>query len=120
MALTLKLPRGVDVYAALPQSDYTENKLLGSAGTAETITVPKDASNVAARFVLLSGTAAFSAKFGTAAVTATQVDTTVGDGSMVSPTFRKILDGQTHISVVSATANCVISAEFFLDIPVGA
>lgn len=121
MALTTTLPRSSDIDAALPQSDYVENKVLGSADTAELITVPKSADTppVSAGFVLLSATAAFAAKLGTASVVAAMnADTTTGSGSMIGRTFVKIMPGQTHLSVVSSTAGCAVSAEFFLPIPV--
>lgn len=118
MALTTTLPRDVDYFASLPQSDYIEVKLLGTADTAELIVIPADASGNLAKFVLLSGSGSFAAKLGTAAVVAAMnADTTTGNGSMLNPTFRRILPGQTHLSVVSSTLNCVVSAEFFLDIP---
>lgn len=116
MALTTKLPREIDQFAALPQTDYVESRAL-TAGAAELVQIPSDASGVLAKFVLFSWTADFCAKMGTATVVAAMpADTTDGSGSMLNPTFRKIDPAHTHISVVS-TAASQGTMEFFLTPP---
>ena len=111
MALTTRLPRAVGEYACLPQSTYIEGAALAAAGTAERFAIPTGG----ARFVLFSATAAFAAKIGGSSVTAAMpVDTTDGTASMLNPSFREIGVNDTHISLVSATAGCLVSMEFFL------
>lgn len=107
MPLTTSLPRAADTFAALPQSDWID--AVNDVTTAQRIAIPEGA-----KFVLFGASAAFYAKFGTAAVTATVVSGAVADGSgsIYSPTFRKIADGQTHISVVAA-ASVDITLEYF-------
>lgn len=108
MPLTTKLPRAAEDFSALPQSDYIEGAAL-AAGVAERLVIPTDA-----KFVLFSGTDSFCAKIGTAAVVAAMpIDTTDGSASMLNPSFRRIPDGSTHISVVS-TAASQVTLEYFL------
>jgi hypothetical protein len=109
MALTTTLPRSVGEIACLPQSDYIEGLALAAANTAERIAIPAGAV-----FVLFSATANYAAKIGGSSVTAAMpTDTTDGTTSMLNPTFRRIPTNATHISVVSATAGCLVSMEFF-------
>lgn len=116
MPLTVKLPREIDQFAALPQTDYVEGRSL-AAGAAELVQIPSDASGVLAKFVLFSWNADFCAKMGTSAVVAAMpTDTADGSGSMLNPTFRKIDPAHTHISVIS-TAASLGTMEFFLTPP---
>jgi hypothetical protein len=109
MALTTKLPNSAAEFAALPQSDWIDVR--DSVTTAETFAVPDGA-----QFVLFSATGTFYAKFGTATSAPTAVvpsgDVADGTASLCNPTFRRILPGQTLISV-AAPSSVDITAEYF-------
>lgn len=107
MALTTQFPSAADMFACLPQSDWID--ALNDVTTAETTAIPDGA-----KFVLMSATGTFYAKIGGASVTAAVVTTEVADGtgSMCNPTIRKILPGQTHISVAAPSA-VDVTFEFF-------
>lgn len=121
MAITSKLPRGIDAFGALPQSDFIQGFNLNVANTAENIPIPQDANNVQAQYVLFSATADFAAKFGVDNTVAAAMPSDIvnGSGSMLNPTFRKILPTQLFLSCVSATAGCLVSLEFYLAPPIG-
>lgn len=113
MAISTRLPREIDQFAALVQSDYIEGRSL-LAGAAETVTIPMTADNERPKFVFFSWNADFSAKMGSSTVTAAMpTDTTDGSGSMLNPTLRKIGPNDTHISVISTAASLGV-LEFFL------
>lgn len=107
MPLTTTLPRAAEDFAALPQSDYVEGAAL-AANTAERLVIPSGA-----KFVLFSCTDNFCAKIGSATVTAAMpIDTTDGSASMLNPSFRRIPENSTHISVISTNASSM-TVEYF-------
>jgi len=86
--------------------DSVYTRILGTGGTAESFTVPAGAN-----FVVFSADNDFYARYtGTAAVPS--ADVTDGTASEMNPTARNI-KGVATISVVSATANCIVTATFY-------
>ncbi len=101
------LPRSVDAFFALPQSDTNAVSL--AASTAESITIPSGATHV-----VFSGSGDFYMKFnGTATVPG---DTTDGTAAELNPTVRRLSLGDgtavTGISVIAPSA-CIVTAMFF-------
>lgn len=103
------LPRAVEHFFALPQSDI--NVAFAAAGVAEAITIPAGSTHVA-----FSATSDFYMRFNaTAAVPS--ADVTDGTGSELNPTVRRLQLGDnsapvTSISVIAPVA-CIVTAMFF-------
>lgn len=110
MALTTKLPRSIDEFAALQQSDWID--VLDAVTAAERIAIP-----TGAKYVMFCATGTFYAKIGGSAVTAVVPVADVSDGtaSLCNPTLRKLRDGDTHISV-AAPAAVDVTLEYFAGI----
>lgn len=118
-ASLITFPRSADIFGGRRQSKWINARLLGTAGTAEDITIPAGATHV-----FLSATDDFVALMhiagdGLAAVWPSDKD----DGSQpgeLSPTVLSIArDGsETLISVVANVANVAITASFYkIDAP---
>jgi hypothetical protein len=110
MPLTTTIPSSA-TESFITQSDYIEAKAL-SAGAAERITVP-----TGAKFALFSGSDNFAAKAGGSSVEAAwPSDTTDGSASMLNPAGLVLIEGQTHISVVS-NSSMVLTVAFYDNTP---
>ena len=110
MALTVKFPRGADVFAALTPSDYVDARALTSGGGAESLTVP-----TGALYAVFSCTGNFYAAYdGTAAVPS---DVSDGRASELNPTIRKLLNASgavfKTISVITPDSSAVVTVSYF-------
>jgi hypothetical protein len=94
------------------QSVYIDNRVL-AANTAEAHTVPVDAANVKATYVIFSSTCDFYADFASTAVVPS-ADVTNGSGPELNPTARFLANDVTTISLITAADSCVVTMMFYM------
>lgn len=117
-SLTTPVPRAADPYTGLLHSKYICGRLLNTAGTAETVTVPQNAYAVN-----IAATDHFVARFAplgdaNPAVWPSDID----DGSQpgeLNPGFRHLPpDGSIgQISLVANSANVAVTLSFYIKAP---
>ena len=113
--LDVSVPRAADQYTGLRHSHYICSRLLGTAGTAETVTIPANAYAVN-----IAASDHFVARFRAAGnATAAAWPTDIDDGSApgeLNPGFRHIAqDGsEGEISLVANSANVAVTLSFYL------
>lgn len=118
-ASLITFPRSADIFGGRRQAKWINARLLGTAGTAESITIPPGATHV-----FLSATDDFVALMhnstdGLVAIWPADIDDGTQGGEL-SPTVLAIArDGsETLISVVANVANVAITASFYkIDAP---
>lgn len=94
--------------AFLPPASDDVNALTLAANTSERTPIPTDA-----KFVQMSGTKDFYARFGNSSVTAAVPgDVQDGTAAVLNPAGRAIPAGVTHIAVVSAET-AIVTFEFW-------